>query len=287
MPFLRRRRSAPRAELEPRCNFLVLVAEPPALTDAVNPEGSGGAVVGYPARGETGSDPEFDRLDSPLELEETYWLMSPGHAMVELHVFEDTTPQDDRVPDRVMWRASGIDEEIAQAIRAARYALALALRMTGDSVPDAVNFATMVAERLAEAGDGVVRDIEAYRFFAPGGWQVDDRVGDADPREHIVVHSVSEDGGPAWIHTHGLVKFGRPEFEIYDVPPDIVEAVGIGILDMAAYVMGGALVEAGQTLGDPDVPIRARRGGRDREHWEDTPVLELVGEAGLRAWLAG
>jgi hypothetical protein len=50
--------------------------------------------------------------------------------------------------------------------------------------------------------------------------------------------------------------------------------------------MSGALVEPGQTLGDPEVPIATRIVGRDRDHWEDVAVVELVdAEAGLRAWL--
>lgn len=60
-------------------------------------------------------------------------------------------------------------------------------------------------------------------------------------------------------------------------------------------MLTGALVAPGETVGDPSVPLKARVGGREREHWEGTSVLELVdvdeqGEAtsgatrGLRAW---
>jgi hypothetical protein len=80
---------------------------------------------------------------------------------------------------------------------------------------------------------------------------------------------------------------GRPEFEIYDGPRELAAATSFGFFDLAGYVMGGALVEPRQTLGDPDVPIATRIGGLDREHREDLAVLELVdAEAGLRVWLS-
>jgi hypothetical protein len=65
---------------------------------------------------------------------------------------------------------------------------------------------------------------------------------------------------------------------------------------MGQYVLSGALVSPGETLGDPAVPLHARLGERERDHWEDIPTLELVdvdanrqpvdsgAERGLRAW---
>lgn len=221
--------------------------------------------------------------DGSLIVGETVHVGSATGAVVELEPFLNEDP--DPLPPPEAWEAIGIDDDLARRVRGARYAIVVALRESGASVAQAVAFTTELASRLAEVADGVVRDKEAFRFFGPGSWRVEDPIGEPDPREHVVVHAVEEEG-TFWIHTHGLVKFGRPEFEAYDVPPDLAEALSVGLLDMAAYVMGGALIEPGQTLGDPDVPIRAVVGGRDREHWQDTPVLKLVGEDGLRAWIA-
>lgn len=254
MPLFRRRRAG--GALEPRCTFVVFVADLPRLDEAA---------------------------PGPLTVGEAVRVHSPAGALVEVEPFLNEGP--DPLPPPETWEPMRIDDDLARRVRGARYGIAVALREPGASLPEAVVFTTELASRLAEAGDGAVRDNESFRFFSPGAWRVDDPLGELDPREHVVVHAVNE--GASWIHTHGLVKFGRPEFEVYDVPPDLAEPLSVGLLDMAAYVMGGALIEPGQTLGDPDVPIRAVVGGRDREHWQDTPVLELVGEEGFRAWIAG
>jgi hypothetical protein len=74
-----------------------------------------------------------------------------------------------------------------------------------------------------------------------------------------------------------MIKFSRPEMEIYDVPPEL-EAAAFGmLLDIAQYVITSAIIEPGQTCGDPSQPFYAREGTKNREgHWNELPVLELV-----------
>jgi hypothetical protein len=135
------------------------------------------------------------------------------------------------------------------------------------------------------------------RFFGPGTWRIPEPLAEVDVREHMTVHAVPDERATgSWVHTHGLIKFGRPEFEIYDVPTDMTEGTAVALNDMGQYVLTGALISPGETLGDRAVPLHSRIGGRDREHWEETPVLELVDVAedgqpadsgasrGLRAW---
>jgi hypothetical protein len=110
----------------------------------------------------------------------------------------------------------------------------------------------------------------------------------------VTLHAVgaeSPEGG--WIHTHGLIKFGRPEFEIYAVPEDMAPGTAAALNDLGQYVITGAFVAPGQTVGDPSVPLQARPGTREPDHWGKIPALELVdvGERseagatrGLRAW---
>jgi hypothetical protein len=103
---------------------------------------------------------------------------------------------------------------------------------------------------------------------------------------HVSVHDVADDGS-AWIHTHGLVRFGRAEIEVYDVPHDLRDPVGAAMLDIAAYVISGATIKRGQTLGDPAAPVQVGQGTENPEHWGDTAVLELAGEDGFRSWPGG
>jgi hypothetical protein len=94
-----------------------------------------------------------------------------------------------------------------------------------------------------------------------------------------------ESDAGSWIHTHGLRKFGRPELEVYDVRNELAPATSWLFLDLASYLVDGALIRPGETLGDPKRPVGIRIGARDREHWEEIPVLELVDvdDAGMQA----
>jgi hypothetical protein len=171
----------------------------------------------------------------------------------------------------------GLNFELVQRARDARHAVLVSLHTPGPSLAASVAFATRIAARISDLGIGVAHDDAACRYFAGDSWKCPTPSGPSDPRDHVVLHS--EVGAPTghWIHTHGLVKFGRPEFEVYDVPEEISTAVSWEILNLCSYVIGGELVEPGHTVGHPDVPLAARIGSRNRpNHWEDTAVLELV-----------
>ena len=65
--------------------------------------------------------------------------------------------------------------------------------------------------------------------------------------------------------------------EIYGVPEELLAAAFGMLLDMAQYVSTSALIEPGETCGDPSQPFYVREGTKNRkEHWHDLSVLELV-----------
>ena len=171
-----------------------------------------------------------------------------------------------------MLEASGLTEEMLAKFNRPVWRAVLEMESPGNDVRDTVIFATRVAQRLAALGDGVVMDGPAYRFFGPEGWPVEGPNPEFDAREHIHIHMVSD-----WFHTHGLIKFGRPEMEIYDVPSEFDTVAFATLLDISQYVITGELIEPGQTCGDPSQPFYAREGKKNREdHWNETSVLELV-----------
>jgi hypothetical protein len=224
-------------------------------------------------------------------------IQTEGGGAVELEVLQPA-PDADRLPDREIWPYIGLTDDLGRRVTDAQHDVNLVVTDPGASVANTVLEATKEASELAEAADGCVDDLFAMRFFGPEGWRVEDPLAEVDVREHVTLHTVPfVDGGEEfWVHTHGLVKFGRPEFEIYDVPAAMVDGVAVALIDMGQYVLSGALVSPGETLGDRAVPLQARLGERERDHWEDIPALELVdvdvsgrpaesgAERGLRAW---
>ncbi len=82
--------------------------------------------------------------------------------------------------------------------------------LTLDGMPAAAEY--HFADRIATLTDGVISDKEALRYTFPGMWRVPGAVSPVDSREHIVIHLEAMETG-IWAHTHGLVKFGRPEMD--------------------------------------------------------------------------
>jgi hypothetical protein len=259
---------------EPRLAMVISLAktELPSLVQVANPAGSEGAVPGMagPAEG----DPTAENMMSPMQ-EGQFVAMAPGGGAFSLTVERVETPGEGLSFEPEVLEASGLTEETLAKFNQPAWRVILELQEPGEDVCATVVFATQIARRLATLADGVVMDVSAYRFFGPAGWPVEDPIAEFDVREHVHIHI---EGDTGWFHTHGLIKFGRPELEIYEVPEQLGVTAYAMLFDIAQYVVtSSALIEPGQTCGDPSQPFHARVGTKNQEgHWNDVSVLELV-----------
>ncbi len=262
----------------PRLAMVVALTKPelPPLVMLANPDGFDGAVKGM--AGPADQQPTADNMMRPMK-EGAYVAISPAKGCCSLRVERiepGATGGLELDPD--MLAASGLSEEMLAKFNQPAWRVMLQMESPAKEVSETVLFATRLAQRLALLGDGVVMDTCAYRFFGPEGWAVEEPVGELDAREHVHVHIETGDGnGARWFHTHGMLKFGRPEMEIYEVAPELDDTAFALLLNTAQYVISTALIEPGQTCGDPNQPFYARAGTKSRDgHWEDASVLELV-----------
>lgn len=180
--------------------------------------------------------------------------------------------------------------EAVERMTTARSELILELLPRREPVGPTIQKGMAFADSLAAELRGVILDFFAQRVVMPGARQVQDKQYDIDPREHLSIHVVAEPSG-LWVHTHGLVKFGRPEFELFDLPADLERAAHAFVLDTSGYVIDGPVIAPGNTLGAIDAALRVFEGTRGRDHWEAYPVVELRGDGvstaeALRAWAA-
>jgi hypothetical protein len=262
---------------EPLCLYVVPARALPDLSAVVNAEGTGGAVRGRPGVGDPrgGSRPLVVGDDIPVELPE---------AEIELRVLEH---------DEEAWRDSP-EDDLARAVSGAEYDLVVELMEVHDRV-EAVEQTTGVARRLAELTRGTVLDPLCARTLPPPNPNT--RPGDVEA--HVVIHAVTGDDAEdetAWLHTHGLIKFGRPELELKHVPPELVEVGARFLNNLGQYLIDGAAVLPGETVGARGAPLIARQSNDVVEHEPEIPMVELVDvgddgepvergvERGLRAW---
>src|SRR2546425_175358 len=94
----------------------------------------------------------------------------------------------------------------------------------------ALEYAVAVAARLQELVGGRIRDETTGRELVPSA------------PEHVVVES-ADDGDGLWIRTRGLVKFARPELEVYGVARDEREAAVVAMERVAVHLAAGGTIE--------------------------------------------
>ncbi len=244
----------------------------PSLVMLANPPGADGAVAGI--AGPADQEPTEANMTVPMQAGQ-YVAISPAKGCCTLQV-ERIDPQSDSSLslDPETFEAAGLSQEMLDKFNHPAWRVTIQMEKPAGDVRETVVFATRLSQRMAALSDGVVMDTCACRFFGPAGWPAEEPIAELDPREHIHVHIETDS---RWFHTHGLIKFGRPEMEIYDVPPEMDDVAFGMLVDLAHYVINSALIEPGQTCGDPNQPFYAREGTKNQEgHWEGVPVLELV-----------
>jgi len=217
--------------------------------------------------------PTAENMMGPMT-EGEYAALSASGGACGLTVQRVETPGEALSFGPVEMEASGLTTETLAKFNNPKWRVILELYEPGEDAQATVIFATQIAKRLAALADGVVMDVQACRWFGPDGWPVNERLRDFDVREHVHLHI---EGNGGWGHTHGMIKFGRPEMEIYEVPEELFVTAQALMLDLAQYVITSAIVEPGQTCGDPSQPFYAREGSKnDKDHWNGVPVIELV-----------
>jgi uncharacterized protein YegJ (DUF2314 family) len=87
--------------------------------------------------------------------------------------------------------------------------------------------ALSMARALACEGDGVIFDEQAtaYRPASSCRSPVSEN-GEISAAEHIMLFSSVDDRGRGWVTTCGMRKFGLPDLEVQDAPPDLASGIG-------------------------------------------------------------
>ena len=120
-----------------------------------------------------------------------------------------------------------------------------------------------VVAALLDAGGLAVLDPASLRWWSPEAFRAKVHERDqVDAFQHVTVLR-SEEADGAWLHTRGLVKFGRPELSLPGVQPswypDAVELVE----RLTWAQVRGHVIPEGQAIRMPGVPdgLVCRRGG--------------------------
>jgi hypothetical protein len=102
----------------------------------------------------------------------------------------------------------------------------------------------LVAGEIAAMTDGLIVDSIAYMTLA-----AEDVVREVDrpfdPLRHVSIH-VDRGARPFFVHTHGMEKFGHPDFELVGVPRESLDVARQLLRHLIAAVVSGGCFQPGE-----------------------------------------
>jgi hypothetical protein len=161
----------------------------------------------------------------------------------------------------------GLDEYLGESLReenpslfeaasTAEYCSILHGEVADPSSLDYFRDAIGLVTALLEHGGIAVFDPHAFKWWSPDEWrELAFEPEGAVPRNHVTIMA-SDDPDPQrrWYHTRGMIKFGRPDLSVHDVPPKLhaaVEDLCDRFIEMQAF---GAVVPEGQEIKMKSLP---------------------------------
>lgn len=227
----------------------------------------------------TASEVTADHSSSRARWELTLVLAPPvatdaGDEPIEARVWAEPAPGSDVLADDIGWR--GVTDDDVELGRSSRWALGVGLFLGPHPT---IDYHQQVRLLHAVAPDAVVAlDMNAYSPH-PGEWLREAATARTPPSplELFTIHSVAAEGGPVWLHTHGLDRCATLELDMVDVPLD-----SAGLIAQILNTVATMFIEGG--VPDPDEPFLP---GKDLEllwlPWEKGVAKVKRGIPGGRA----
>ncbi len=261
----------------PRLRLVVFGTEEilPLPLQLAHPDGLWGALLGIPSI--PGREPgKRIPLELPMEPGNYLFTGAPGEVLASVEQRSGRASYPGRDQRGSAGAPAGMSDLILERLENARWAVTLDLISVASEVWDAVLYQVELADRLAALSGGVLLDQVSHRYCLPGAWRVANAIRPIDAREHVVIHLEIGDRRTLWVHTHGLVKFRRPELEILDLPEPLGEPACRLLIDLAQGLIGGAVLRPGGEVGDPHSPMVVKLGRDASASHYGGPSLELV-----------
>jgi hypothetical protein len=129
------------------------------------------------------------------------------------------------MPDQI--KAHGFEESEAKSMNEAKRATNVNCAADRDMMPRAMPpLAEAAAAAVADLSGGWIHDNETGRYWPKATWTSRRKAKPRfDSERNVSLHTVTTEGGPAWIGTRGMVAFGRPDVAMFPVPEDMIEAI--------------------------------------------------------------
>ncbi len=201
-----------------------------------------------------------DDLDRPLVRVE--------HALGQWDPDEDTT---DTEPDA----------EVERLLQSARSHYLLSVTPVGDNAVYPLQLALALALAILNLREGVLHDPSALRMVDMATLERLLTSDDLLIEDHVTLHLVTEETThSAWLHSHGMEKFGRSDLETFDLDVTAGRDAGKLINELLLSAALGTRPLLGETLSLPGGAVTVHSSENLRPGVITIPVEEFYGHAG-------
>jgi uncharacterized protein YegJ (DUF2314 family)/tetratricopeptide (TPR) repeat protein len=193
--------------------------------------------------------PELESVEEKLtdlasDTEEREWMLNTMKVLMdkqELSVEYVRRPEARELfdyPDELIPRNSReLSEADRQIVYNAQVIARLRLVQPSFTGLKLLGFAAKLVEAIRLLSGGVVQDAVSHTLWGTEEWRK--RIIAAASSDPIAAHvqfEVLDEGKSLWLHSHGMQKFGLPEIELEEVPPDQA-AAALRVINMVAETL--------------------------------------------------
>lgn len=253
---------------------LAAQASLPSPVQIASPKPSNGAIQGFCVPLLGGASPEI--LGQPL-MRGAYAVSTMDRKTVmRMLVLSKEEAGFDPAPFLRSNLAAGLDPDLLARISATWTLMQLTFESHDPMVYSSIKFLLEICSRLADLTGGVVADPITRSYLLPHqvfhSPQADPKI---DARDVVQVLSKSGTEGNH-VYTLGMMKFGIPEIECYQVSDPCVDATRSLLISACQGALLGKIYRLGDRVGNPKMPLQFAPGGLDRGMWEGIECLELI-----------
>lgn len=183
-----------------------------------------------------------------------------------------------KIPPAIRQAVEFFDTEGEQTGEVMQAEQVLEVRVVGlsDKPPTAALalFSAAVADVFVRLDESIVFEPLSTRLWTREQWERLMDVNEFDIRSFIFMHVEYGDEG-CWVHTHGMKRFHKPDFEIVNVPEKRLDSIAEQLYNVAWYAAEGSDVQPGDTMEAPGgEELRFERTAEEHFH---NKALRLTG----------
>lgn len=174
-----------------------------------------------------------------------------------------------------------LEPELELLLQAARSHYLVSVAEVADNAVYPIQLALAMGQTILSQREGVLHDISALRMFDLTSLERMLTADDLSIEDHVTLHLVTEETTHrAWLHSHGMEKFGRSNLETFDLDVTAGRDAGKLLNELLLSAALGTRNLLGETITLPGGSVTVRTSDELRPGVTTIPIHEFDGHTG-------